>query len=287
MKKFFTIAFMLTLYSSFIQAQKKDAVVTIKTEYGNIIAILYDETPKHKANFIKLAKEHFYDSILFHRIIDGFMIQTGDPESKKAKPGERLGNGGLGYTIDAEFSPNLFHEKGSLAAARMSDAVNPTKASSGSQFYIVQGKIFKEEDIAIDQNKFNAGMTKLMQDPENKSLQDSINQVYSKGDQAAFKKMMTSLAPRVEKETGIKVTNSQEKIKAYTTMGGTPHLDGGYTVFGKVIQGLDVVDKIASQPRDQADRPKSDIRIMVTVKEMKKKKIEKLYGYHYHVVPKK
>ncbi|HTJ48171.1 MAG TPA: peptidylprolyl isomerase [Cyclobacteriaceae bacterium] len=287
MKKFFTIAFMLTLYSSFIQAQKKDAVVTIKTEYGNIIAILYDETPKHKANFIKLAKENFYDSILFHRIIDGFMIQTGDPESKKAKLGERLGNGGPGYTIDAEFSPNLFHEKGSLAAARMSDAVNPTKASSGSQFYIVQGKIFKEEDIAIDQNKFNAGMTKLMQDPENKSLQDSINQVYSKGDQAAFKKMMASLAPRVEKETGIKVTNSPEKIKAYTTMGGTPHLDGGYTVFGKVIQGLDVVDKIASQPRDQADRPKSDIRIMVTVKEMKKKKIKKLYGYHYPVVPKK
>ena len=121
--------------------QKKDHVVTIKTKFGDMVAILYDETPKHKENFIKLAKEHYYDSLSFHRIIEGFMIQGGDPDSKRAKPGQRLGNGGPGYTVEAEINPKFFHEKGALSAARLSDQVNPTKASSGSQFYIVQGRI--------------------------------------------------------------------------------------------------------------------------------------------------
>src|SRR5258706_2161285 len=122
-------------------SQKKDFVVTINTNYGNMIAILYNETPKQKANFIKLAKEYYFDSLMFHRVIAGFMIQGGDPNSKKAKSGESLGMGGPGYTVEAEFNPKLFHKKGALAAARTGGPSNPTKASSGSQFYIVQGTV--------------------------------------------------------------------------------------------------------------------------------------------------
>src|SRR6476620_3264383 len=129
MKRQFLIALGFVFVMFVGCAQKKDHVVTIKTKFGDMVAILYDETPKHKENFIKLAKEHYYDSLLFHRIIDGFMIQGGDPDSKKAPAGQHLGNGGPGYTVEAEFRPNLFHEKGALAAARLGDQMNPTKAS--------------------------------------------------------------------------------------------------------------------------------------------------------------
>jgi peptidyl-prolyl cis-trans isomerase B (cyclophilin B) len=264
-------------------SQKKDYVVTIKTSFGNMIAILYDETPKHKANFIKLAKEHYYDSLLFHRIIQGFMIQGGDPDSKKASPSQHLGNGGPDYTIEAEFNPNLFHEKGSLCAARTGDVLNPTKASSGSQFYIVQGRKVSEAEMVIDGDKMNKGLMTFFQNPENKDLKDSLSQIYYTGDHEAYQKKLMSIIPRIEKAIGSKVTKdvSPEKVKAYTTVGGTPHLDGSYTVFGKIIKGLDVIDAIASQPKDQADRPTTDIRMMVTVEELSKKKIEKLYGYKY------
>ena len=163
--------FAFTLASSC--AQKTDYVITIKTSQGDMVAILYDETPKHKANFIKLAKEHYFDSLLFHRVIAGFMIQGGDPDSKKAKLGQQLGNGGPGYTVDAEFNPKFFHEKGALSAARLSDQQNPTKASSGSQFYIVQGTIIPEsnmDDLKIDQMKLNMGFRQIMQNPANKPL---------------------------------------------------------------------------------------------------------------------
>ena len=155
-------------------AQDKDYVVTIKTSYGDMIAVLYDETPKHKENFVKLAREHFFDSTLFHRVIEGFMIQGGDPDSKNAQPGQPLGRGGPGYTIDAEFNPKFFHERGALSAARLGDQQNPTKASSGSQFYIVQGTIMSEEELKIDQNKMNQAMQQFFQDPANKATYDSI-----------------------------------------------------------------------------------------------------------------
>lgn len=255
-----------------------------------MIALLYDETPKHKANFIKLAKEHYFDSLLFHRVIAGFMIQAGDPNSKKAKPGEQLGNGGPGYTIDAEFNPKFFHEKGALSMARLSDGQNPTKASSGSQFYIVQGTIIPESnmnDLRIDQMKLNMGFRQLMQNPANKPLIDSLNQVYMAGDMEGYKRKIFALVPRIEKETGMKITKdvSPEKIKAYTTVGGAAHLDGDYTVFGKVIKGLDVIDKIAAV-QTSGDRPLDDVRTFITVEEMSKKKITKLYGYVYPEVKK-
>lgn len=267
---------------------KKEYVVTIKTRYGDMVAILYDETPKHKENFIKLAKEKFYDSLLFHRIISGFMIQGGDPDSKKAAPGQPLGRGGPGYTIDAEINPLFFHEKGALSAARMGDNVNPSKASSGSQFYIVQGSVIPKEniqDLKIDQGKFNSAFRQWLTNPANKSTIDTLNTIYMSGDMAGYQQRIFALVPRIEKETGVLVTKalSQEKIDAYTSVGGAPHLDGEYTVFGKVIKGLDVIDEIAAVAKDGGDRPLEDVRMTVTVEEMSRKKITATYGYVYPV----
>jgi peptidyl-prolyl cis-trans isomerase B (cyclophilin B) len=274
------------LLASSCAQSKKDFVVTIKTSHGDMVAILYDETPKHKENFIKLAKEKFYDSLLFHRVISGFMIQGGDPDSKKAVAGQPLGRGGPGYTVDAEINPKFFHEKGALSAARLGDQVNPTKASSGSQFYIVQGSVIPKEsinDLKIDQGKFNTAFRQWLTNPTNKPTIDSLNTIYMSGDMAGYQKCLFGLLPRVEKETGMVVTKelSQAKIDAYTTVGGAPHLDGDYTVFGKVIQGLEVIDKIAAVAKDGADRPLEDVRMTVTVEEMSRKKITSTYGYQY------
>ena len=283
MKKQFWIAALFILHALTACTQKKDHVVTIKTKWGDMVAILYDETPKHKENFIKLAKAHYYDSLLFHRVIQDFMIQGGDPESKKATPGQRLGNGGPGYTVEAEIIPRYFHEKGALSAARLGDQVNPSKASSGSQFYIVQGKKMSEGELTIDQQKFGMGLQQFFQKPENKVYYDSISKLYQAGNAEAYHAYILSLKPVVESRLGIKVGKevSPEIVKAYTTVGGTPMLDGQYTVFGKVIKGLDVIDKITAQPKDGADRPVDDVRMTVTVEELPKKKIEKLYGYKY------
>jgi peptidyl-prolyl cis-trans isomerase B (cyclophilin B) len=293
MKRTITLAFVtLLLITGCAQDNKKDFVVTIKTSYGDMVAILYDETPKHKANFIKLAKEHYFDSLLFHRVMQGFMIQGGDPNSKKAKPGEGLGNGGPGYTVDAEFLPQYYHEKGALAAARTPDQVNPQKASSGSQFYIVQGTVISQTEVQTlkyDQMQLMTGLRKMFEDPANKPLLDSLNQLYYSGDMPAYQARLIALAPRVEKATGLTIIKdlSEEKIKAYTTIGGYPPLDGQYTVFGKVIKGLDVIDKIAAVATDPANRPVEDVRMTVTVEELSRKKITKEYGYQYPVVPKK
>lgn len=264
-------------------AQNTDHVVTIKTSYGDMVAILYDETPKHKENFIKLAEEHFFDSTLFHRVIEGFMIQGGDPDSKKAKPGDPLGRGGPGYTVDAEFNPKFFHEKGSLSAARLGDAQNPTKASSGSQFYIVQGTKMTEEELKTDLTKLNQGMQQFFQNPANRPAYDSMVALYNSGNINGYQEYMMALKPRVEKATGISAAKSvaPEVLQAYTTVGGAPSLDGAYTVFGKVISGLDVVDKIARVPKGPGDRPLEDIRMTVTVEKMPKKKIEELFGFKY------
>ena len=283
MTRTITLLFSLILLSTSCAQDKKDFVVTIKTSYGDMVAILYDETPQHKANFIKLAKEHYFDSTLFHRVIQGFMIQGGDPSSKKATPGARLGMGGPSYTIPAEIKPNLFHEKGALSAARTD---NPEKASSGSQFYVVQGTVLSANDVEnlkYDQAKLMGGLRKMFERPENKPLLDSLNQLYYANDMVAYQKRLFDLAPRVEKATGTKVTKeiSEEKRKAYTTVGGAPHLDDENTVFGKVIKGLDVLDKIAAVPRDANDRPNEDVRMFVSVEEMSKKKITKEFGYQY------
>lgn len=280
--------FVFSLFTSCGQNKKTDYVVTIKTEYGEMIAILYDETPKHKENFVKLAKEKFFDSTLFHRVIPEFMIQGGDPNSKKATPGQPLGTGGPGYTVDAEFVPQYFHHKGALSAARLGDGQNPQKASSGSQFYIVQGKVWKENELKIDQQKLGMGLQQMLAKPENKTLYDSIVKIYQAGDMKAYEACIIGLVPRIVKETGVPVIKemSADRLNTYTTVGGAPHLDDQYTVFGKVIKGLEVVDKIAAVQRDRSDRPTQDVRMFITVEELSKKKIEKLYGYQYPEVKK-
>lgn len=280
------------LFISFIFtgcAQKKDYVVTIKTKYGDLVAILYDETPKHKENFIKLAKEHYFDSMLFHRVMEKFMIQGGDPDSKHAQPGQPLGVGSPGYTIPSEFNPKFFHDKGSLSAARIPDQQNPNKESSGSQFYIVQGQVWPKAELEIDQSKLNSALRQLMQNPNYTYLQDTLTRLYYAGNMDAYKNKMIELVPVCEKELGISLKKEidPEKLKVYTTIGGSPHLDGEYTVFGKVISGLEVIDKIAAVQVDSRDRPIEDVQMMVTVEEMPKKKITKQYGYQYPEAEKK
>jgi cyclophilin family peptidyl-prolyl cis-trans isomerase len=221
------------LFTGTCSIAQKDSVVTrkdrkrdvlLQTNYGDIVVRLSDSTPLHRDNFLKLVKTGYYDSVLFHRVIKNFMIQGGDPNSKQAKPGEPLGNGGPDYRIPAEFRTTLFHKKGVIAAARDN---NPEKASSGSQFYIVQGKIFTDAGLdSVERYRLN----------------------------------------------GRKIPANQREV--YKTIGGTPHLDQGYTVFGIVVKGLDVVDKIASVPTSQGedrDRPLEDVRI-VKAKLVKRKK---------------
>jgi peptidyl-prolyl cis-trans isomerase B (cyclophilin B) len=287
MKRLLTlIACMGLLLLSQCSGNKNDTVVTIKTAQGDMVAILYDETPKHKENFIKLAKEGFYNDLLFHRVMQGFMIQGGDPDSKNAPFDQNLGVGSPGYTIEAEFNPKFIHDKGALSAARIPDNQNPTKASSGSQFYIVQGTVIPEGDadaLRIDQAKLNSAFQKVFQDSKNQPLIDSLNQLYLTGDMQAYQRKVYSLVPRIEKMTGEKIYKevSPEKLKAYTTIGGAPHLDGEYTVFGRVISGLEVIDKIAAIQVDERHRPLEDLRMTVTVEELPRKKITELYGYTY------
>lgn len=285
MKKILVLSFFVVIVLSSC-AQNED-VVTIKTSYGDIVAILYNETPKHKENFLKLAKEHFYDSTLFHRISKEFMIQGGDPDSRKATPGQQLGMGGPGYTLPAEILPKYFHERGAIAAARLGDDQNPKKESSGSQFYIVQGKVIPEQEYrdqyGVDWSKLMIELQNMYQTGAHKQMFDSLTAIAQTGNRAAYQAKLASLAPRVEKITGKTVTKpiSPERLKVYTTVGGTPFLDDQYTVFGKVIKGMDVVDKIAALQVDPAWRPTTDVRMTVTVKSMKRKEIEKKFGYKF------
>ena len=220
------VSFLLLIFAIFINlsamtqtsTDQKPVKFVIHTDYGDMKGILYNQTPKHRDNFVKLAKEGYFDGLLFHRVISGFMIQGGDPNSKNAKPGQRLGNGGPGYTVPAEFNPNLYHKKGALSAARLPDEANPQKASSGSQFYIVQGKA------------------------QNGSQLDALSA-----------------------RSGFKYTPEMKKV--YETIGGTPFLDGQYTVFGEITDGLDVIDKIAAVEKDAADRPVKDVKMTVKILE--------------------
>lgn len=218
----------------------------------------------------------------------GFMIQGGDPLSKIAPAGQPLGQGDPGYMVDAEFNPKFFHKKGALAAARTSDNVNPERKSSGSQFYIVQGQVIPEGELRNDQRLIQQGLQMMYQDPTNKPMFDTLEIVYNAGDMRAYSAKLNGLVPRIEKATGLKIAKvvSDEKVEAYTTVGGAPFLDDQYTVFGQVIQGFEVIDKIAEQPRAghnraDLDRPLEDIRMTVTVEEMPRSKVTSKYGYKY------
>jgi cyclophilin family peptidyl-prolyl cis-trans isomerase len=213
MKKYFLISIIFFI-TFLLNAQNSYPDIVLETSEGKIVLRLYDETPLHSDNFVKLINDGYYNGQLFHRVIKNFMIQSGDPNSKNAKTGQALGDGGPSYTIPSEFNQKYYHKKGALAAARQGDNINPRKESSGSQFYIVEGQILT----------------------------------------------MTQLEILLKK--GLHIPFSSEQIKTYTTIGGTPHLDSQYTVFGEVISGLDVVDKIAITQTDQNSRPLKDIRII-------------------------
>ena len=228
--------------------------VKLETSLGDIVVELYNETPKHRDNFVKLVKEGFYDGVLFHRVINNFMIQTGDPDSKTAGPDDLLGGGDPGYTIEAEFVfPKYFHKRGALAAARTGDQFNPERRSSGSQFYIVTGQVFGTEQLmGMLQAKKQDIFRRLVM--EN---QDKIKQLQESNDEAGIHALQDELIRQTEAEAQF-----DELIEAYTTIGGTPHLDGQYTVFGEVVEGMDVVDKIQNTTTDRRDRPTVDIKII-------------------------
>jgi cyclophilin family peptidyl-prolyl cis-trans isomerase len=218
MKRFLFVISFISFFTSNsdVNAQDTARIVLLSTKYGPIKIRLYDKTPLHRDNFIKLAKEGYFNGILFHRCIKNFVIQGGDPDSKKAKPGDTLGNGGPGYDIPAEFVSEYWHKRGAVGAARENDDINPQRKSSGSQFYIVVGKINDDHRLDSFEKKYN-------------------------------KKF------------------SPEQRQYYKTFGGTPHLDGRYTVFGEVIEGMDVVDIISKLPTDGNDRPLEDLKMKVEV----------------------
>ncbi len=261
----------------------KDYLVTIHTSYGDMKAVLYDDTPLHKENFIELAREGKYDSTVFHRVIKNFMIQGGDISA-----GEENGKASE-ETIPAEILPEYFHVKGALAAARQGDQVNPEKRSSASQFYIVQGNVYQTEDaVRVDQNKLNQAITQLLQDSAYTELKDKITQAYLEGRQTnSYEKYATeiqNMIPLVKEKVTEDIYQdksfSPERLKAYTTLGGVPHLDDEYTVFGRVVEGLEVIDKIAAV-RTRSDRPVENVYMTVEVEEVTKKELTEKYGVEY------
>ena len=245
-------------------ANDNATLVKIETTMGDITVKLYDETPKHKENFIKLVKEGVYDSTLFHRVIKNFMIQAGDPTSKTASATDTLGSGDVGYTIPAEFNPKFFHKRGVLAAARQGDDVNPNKESSGCQFYIVTGRKFSEAQMINLENQMNeARLDTVFQALARKHMKE-IYKMRKANDMEGLMALQDTLEAQaraeVKKEPALKFT--REQIQAYTTVGGAPHLDGSYTIFGEVVDGMDVVARIEAVKTNRTDRPEKDVRIL-------------------------
>lgn len=239
--------------------------VLIKTNLGDITIKLYNETPQHRDNFIKLVQEHYYDSVLFHRVIRDFMVQAGDPDSKNAEKYAQLGTGGPGYTIPAEFVyPQYFHKRGALSAARQGDQVNPERNSSGSQFYIVTGKKYSKFQLQDLEEQLDKQQGQTIFNLLCGQNIDKIREIQASGDQDSLMRLQDELVAKTEqmlKEQGpFKFT--KEQVEAYTSQGGTPFLDNQYTVFGEVVDGMKVVEKIESAGTDTYDRPRKDISII-------------------------
>ena len=244
---------------------EKETVLKIETSMGDIKVKLYNETPKHRDNFIKLAKDGTYNGTLFHRVIKDVMVQAGDPESKNAPKGKMLGSGDVGYTVPAEFVyPKYFHKKGALSAARQGDEVNPKKESSGCQFYIVTGKVFNDSTLLnMEQQKNQNKVTEAFNALAQKHMKE-IYKMRKANDQDGLYALQDTLFIQAEAEAAKQPDFhfTPEQIKAYTTVGGTPHLDGEYTVFGEVVEGMDIVDKIQQVKTDRSDRPEEDVKII-------------------------
>ena len=246
--------------------------VKIQTMLGDIVVRLYDETPLHRdrsalplatsKNFVKLVKEGYYDGTLFHRVIKDYIIQGGDPDSKGARAGKMLGVGGPDYTLEAEIKDGLFHKRGALAAARQGDEVNPERRSSGSQFYIVWGQVYNEGQLRQFSKQLKMQQVQQAFNSLAASHRDEIMQMRRERNRAGLQELQDKLAAEAEKQVN-GLTEEQQKI--YSTVGGTPHLDGQYTVFGEVEDGLDVVEMIQGSATGRGDRPIDDIEMRITV----------------------
>lgn len=259
---------------TFSQADLKpgEALVLISTTQGDIHIKLYAETPLHRDNFITLAEKGFFDSLLFHRVIPKFVIQGGDPVSKHAKPNELLGDGDVGYTIPSEIDQKRFHKRGALGAARESDFVTPTRESSGCQFYIVQGRSWTDSLLKVQARRIDKmhATNNIIRNPAHKALVERCKKYSEIPDSMKVINAQLDLLIEEELKTIKPYVFSPEQVTAYTTIGGTPHLDNSYTVFGEVVLGMEVVDKIIVKPTNSKDRPLTDVR-MTSVKVLMKK----------------
>ncbi|WP_340111152.1 peptidylprolyl isomerase [Maribellus mangrovi] len=261
----FLALFLFLIYScssSKKHSEQQAVKVELTTIYGNVILELSNETPLHRDNFVKLVKEGYFDDMLFHRVIEGFGIQSGDPNSKNAKPREALGNGGPDYTIPAEINAQLFHKRGALNAARDN---NPDRASAGSQFFIVQGKVQNDNTLDRSEKRINNWLAEhyFINDPANKAFRDSFEMAMRNENEQAYMRWIDSIQSGGKNYTNFEPYSYPEAHReVYKTNGGAPHLDQNYTVFGEVIQGMNIVDSIAAQPVDSLDRPLNDVRII-------------------------
>lgn len=246
------------------QNKPGDVLVEIKTTEGNLTVRLFGDTPRHRDNFVKLAKEGYYNGVLFHRVINEFMVQTGDPDSKTAPAGKMLGSGGPGYDIEAEIVyPTHFHKRGALAAARQGDQVNPERRSSGSQFYIVTGKAYNDSTLNQMERQLQMMQKQNIFNDLAREHRDSIMTLRRNRDQAGLQTLQDELVAITEKKAAEAPARlTAEQREAYTTTGGTPHLDNQYTVFGEVVDGMDVIDKIEKVETDSHDRPLKDVKIL-------------------------
>lgn len=244
---------------------KDNVCVEIKTTKGDIVVMLYNETPQHRDNFVKLVKEGYYDGTLFHRVINDFMIQGGDGDSRNAKPGQQLGTGGPDYTIPAEIVfPKCYHKRGALAAARQGDNINPLRASSGSQFYIVTGTTIPAGQIGQFERQMQMQQEQSIFNSLVASHADEIKKLRLSRDNAGLMALQEQLINETKQQVARegKITFTPQQRESYTTIGGTPHLDGAYTVFGEVLEGMDVVEKIEGAQTDRFDRPTEDIKVI-------------------------
>jgi len=279
MKKIFLPLIALFLLIPVLKSQTlSKETVELSTPYGKMKIKLYEETHLHKANFLKLVKQGFYDSLLFHRVINHFMIQGGDPDSKTANDTAMLGNADVGYWIPAEINQKMWHKKGRLCAAREGDDVNPTKESSGCQFYLVMGKVHDSISLQKAEMRVNkAHISKINYTTAFGGKSEALKALYTrllyqkKEDSLHFYvKQLTDPVSIAEYKKAKKYSYSNAQKKDYFSVGGTPHLDNNYTVFGEVIEGIEIIDKIAAVKTDKRDRPLSNIRMSMRVIDAKK-----------------
>jgi cyclophilin family peptidyl-prolyl cis-trans isomerase len=274
--KFLSVLFFLitinnnTLFSqNSNQKNTEDIFINMETSLGLITIMLYDKTPLHKSNFLKLVDEGFYSGVKFHRVIKGFMAQAGDPNSKNNDFTGQLGQKSHGETIPAEFYPEYIHKKGALSAARTGDNINPEKKSSGSQFYLVQGKPYSKIQLnqmeqKINQQQENNIIGQFLKKTENNHYMEKIQYCQQNRLNDSLNILIQEIKSLVINEEHIKFSFSEKAIEAYTTVGGTPFLDNGYTVFGEVIKGLEIIDKICSVPTLAGDIPENPVTIIST-----------------------